>query len=95
MRRIKIILAVVAAVATMLVLAAPAMAQDTTFTPATFDGDTFLGSGDFGDGFVGGDFGDGFVDGFVDGDFGDCSFGCNDQFVISDPSSSIGGLRFG
>ena len=82
MRRIKLILAVVAAVATMLVMAAPAMAQDVTFTPATFDGDTFFGSGDFGDG-------------FVDGDFGDCSFGCNDQFVISDPSSSIGGLHFG
>jgi hypothetical protein len=74
----------VSAVATMLVMAAPAMAQDVTFTPAetSFDGDTFLGSGDFGDG-------------FVDGDFGACSFGCNDQFIISDPSSSIGGLHFG
>ena len=36
MRRIKIILAVVAAVATMLVLAAPAMAQDVDISPSDF-----------------------------------------------------------
>ncbi len=57
MRRIKIILAVVAAVATMMVLAAPAMAQ--TFvggTGGTFDGDfgsdggfILVGTGDFDD----------------------------------------------
>jgi hypothetical protein len=90
MRRIKMILAVVSAVATMLVLAAPAMAQDTTFTPAetSFDGDTFLGSG----GIFTGDFDDGFVPNFVDGDFDNgLDFGPgNAQFLIQDPNSSVG-----
>ena len=94
MGRIKMMLAVVSAVATMLVMAAPAMAQDTTFTPAesSFGGDTFLGSG----GFVNGDFGDGFVPNFVDGGFGNgIDFGPgNGQFVISDPSSSFGSVNF-
>ena len=90
MRRIKMILAVVSAVATMLVMAAPAMAQDVTFTPAetSFDGDTFLGSG----GFVNGDFDDGFVPSFVGGDFGDVfdNGAGNAQFLIQDPNSSVG-----
>ncbi len=94
MRRIKMMLAVVSAVATMLVMAAPAMAQDTTFTPAetSFDGDTFSGSG----GIFTGDFDDGFVPNFVDGDFGNgLDFGPgNGQFVISDPSSSFGSVTF-
>jgi hypothetical protein len=94
MRRIKMILAVVSAVATMLVMAAPAMAQDVTFTPAetSFDGDTFLGSG----GVFTGDFDDGFVPNFVGGDFDNgLDFGPgNAQFVISDPSSSIGSINF-
>ena len=89
MRRIKMILAVVSAVATMLVMAAPAMAQDVTFTPAetSFDGDTFLGSG----GFVTDDFGFG-VPIFFGGDFGDVfdNGAGNAQFLIQDPNSSVG-----
>ena len=63
MKRIKIILAVVAAVATMMVLSAPAMAQTSLFVPNAncptfcFTG-TSSGVGDFDDGFRfrGGDF---------------------------------------
>ena len=89
MRRIKMILAVVSAVATMLVMAAPAMAQDVTFTPAetSFDGDTFLGSG----GFVTDDFGFG-VPILIAGDFDDVfdNGAGNAQFLIQDPNSSVG-----
>jgi hypothetical protein len=94
LRRIKVILVAVAATMTMTVLAAPAIAQDTTFVPAetTIGGDTFLGSGGFvtdGSGFVVGspttidDFGD-----FFDDESGSL------QFVISDPASTRGDVFF-
>jgi hypothetical protein len=70
MRRIKIILATVAAVATMVVMAAPAMAQ--TVTPASIDvdGNTFSGGGIVTDsGLIGGNFDSG-SDGFSFGPFG-------------------------
>jgi hypothetical protein len=79
-------LAVVAAIATLIVLANPAMAQ--TFDSGGIDiggpitGDLLVGSGDFGND----------IDSF--GDFGDCSFGCNDQSVTSLGGSSIGGVEF-
>jgi hypothetical protein len=81
MRRIKTILAVVAAVATMMVLAAPAMAQ--TFvggTGGTFDGD-FGSDGGF---FLLGS------DGFNDlGDLNDLSDGGSTQFCICPGANSV------
>lgn len=91
MRRIKMMLAVVSAVATMLVMAAPAMAQDVTFTPAetSIGGDTFI------DGIVTDDFGFG-VPVLIDGDFDDVfdNGAGNAQFLIQDPNSSVGSISF-
>jgi hypothetical protein len=82
MRRIKVILAVIAATATMMVLAAPAMAQ-------SFDGGT-SGNGSID---IGGPITGGLLvgNGGFDDDFGDCSGGCNEQSVISLGGSTIGG----
>lgn len=93
MRRIKVILAVVAAVATMTVLAAPAMAQ-TTFTPASsdFGGDTFSGGDggfiDTGSGLFGGNFGSG-SDGFSISPFGTDFDNGNGQFCVCPGANSV------
>ena len=95
MRRIKMILAVVSAVATMLVMAAPAMAQVTqdngaTFTPATES----IGGVEFVDGIVTDD-GFGFDAPILFGGFGDGvlvanpDFDGNTQFVATNTPDSF------
>ena len=100
MKRIKVILAAAAAMTTMMVLSAPAMAQ--TSSPGTIDisGNTFSGSGgvftDGSGGFIlsdpdNSDFGGDRailvgLDGFGFGDIDDIR---NGQFVLSSPGSSF------